>query len=91
MSDVGAGPQRAPGSTDPDPAWNNEISGTVYGPALQARSILGDVVFNVGPVHRMPVPGQLPPAPPNFIDRARDLAALDSLRAGQEPARLSWS
>ena len=87
MSDVGAGPPRPPGSTDPDPAWSNEISGTVHGPAVQARTILGDVVFNVGPAHRMPVPGQLPPLPPNFIGRARDLAALDSLRADQDPAR----
>lgn len=87
MSDVGAGPQRPPGSTDFDPAWSNEISGTVHGPALQARSILGNVVFNTGSTHRMPVPAQLPPAPPNFIDRAHDLAVLDSLRAGQEPAR----
>lgn len=87
VSDVGAGSQRPLGGTEPDPAWSNEISGTVHGPALQARSILGDVVFNVGPAHLLPVPGQLPPAPPNFTGRARDLAALNSLRAGQESAR----
>jgi NB-ARC domain len=87
VCDGGAGRQHPPASTDADLAWSNELSGTVHGPAVQARSIQGDVVFNVASPTRMPVPGQLPPTPQNFTDRSRELATLHGLLAGQDLAR----
>lgn len=84
VGDVGAGRQRLPADADcgSRSPWRNDLSGTVHGPVVQARSILGDVVFNVASPARVLVPGQLPPAPSNFADRVSELAFLDGLLAG---------
>ncbi|MDH2424915.1 tetratricopeptide repeat protein [Sphaerisporangium sp. TRM90804] len=65
---------------------DNEISGTVYGPAVQARSIHGDVQINVGTHVPAPVPAQLGPVPAVFINREEELARLDRyFRAKGDP------
>jgi tetratricopeptide (TPR) repeat protein len=67
----------------------NELSGTVHGPAVQARSIHGGVHFSItrpGPT-RMPVPAQLPPAPAYFTGRSEELAILDRVASEYDPTR----
>jgi tetratricopeptide (TPR) repeat protein len=87
VGDAGAGRQCPPPGPEAGPAWGNDLSGTVHGPVVQARSIHGDVVFNLAPPPRMPVPGQLLPAPQNFTGRAEELAGLRGLVADQDTAR----
>ncbi len=86
MADTGAGPGRLERAADGVPAWGNVLSGTVLGPVVQARSIHGDVVFNLPPTTGMPVPRQLLPAPQHFTGRARELSALRGLLAGPPPS-----
>jgi tetratricopeptide (TPR) repeat protein len=71
------------------PLDRNELSGTVHGSAVQARTIQGDVHFSIAQSAPppMPVPAQLPPVPANFTDRTAELAILDRLAADYEPAR----
>lgn len=68
----------------------NELSGTVSGPVVQARSIQGDVRIQVDARPRTPVPAQLGPVPAVFINRRHELAMLDRLldaaRAAAAPA-----
>ncbi len=59
----------------------NEIGGTVYGPAVQARDIHGDVHLRQPP-SRLPAPSQLPP-PVRLAGRAEALAAIDAARANR--------
>jgi tetratricopeptide (TPR) repeat protein len=65
-----------------DARIRNELGGTVYGPALQARDI-GDVHIHqpapLPPSSHLPAPGQLPP-PSQLTGRGRDLAAVDAAR-----------
>ncbi len=65
--------------------WRNELS-DVRGPAVQARSIHGDIYFGNSP-GRLPVPGQLLPGPANFTGRVRELAAMERLVADAEVPR----
>jgi tetratricopeptide (TPR) repeat protein len=53
----------------------NELSGGVSGGSVQARSIHGDVQFNVGGPARLPAPAQLPSAG-FFADRPAEMAEL---------------
>ena len=57
----------------------NELSGTVTGPVVQARTIQGDVRIQVDAGPQAPPPAQLAPAPALFIDRHRELSELDEL------------
>lgn len=65
----------------------NSIAGDarIAGAAVQARDISGGLHLHAyhRPAPPQRVPRQLIPSPPHFTDRARDLAALDALRAGQ--------
>ncbi|MFE9298347.1 tetratricopeptide repeat protein [Streptomyces niveus] len=58
----------------------NTLSGTVYGPVVQAAVIHGDVYFS-NPVPDLPrhVPRQLPPVPSHFTNRSDSAAALDAM------------
>ena len=69
-------------ATDP-PAQENVLSGSaqIWGPALQAGQVHGNIhLHGVAPPPR-PVPRQLPPVSPHFVDRTEYLAALDRSRA----------
>ncbi|HEX4223790.1 MAG TPA: NB-ARC domain-containing protein, partial [Pseudonocardiaceae bacterium] len=66
----------------------NEITGDVYGQAVQAGSIHGDVYFqqqtaDIGPV----IPRQLLPPPSNFVNRHHELSTLDDLLTGTGDAQ----
>jgi tetratricopeptide (TPR) repeat protein len=57
----------------------NEIQGSVFGPAVQARDIHGGVhVYPPAPA--VQIPSQLPPAV-HLSGRSRDIAAIDAARA----------
>ena len=60
------------------PEFRNELSGTVVGPSIQARSIEG-VHFHLPPTVIKPVPHQVPAAPAHFTGRTDELAWLDRL------------
>lgn len=60
----------------------NVVSGTAYGPVVQAGSV-GSVHFNTARVEP-PVPHQLPPPPKLFTSRDRELAALNGWLEGDE-------
>lgn len=60
--------------------FRNDLSGTVYGPAVQAQQIHGGITFNVqAPPPRGPdsAPDQVPPLTFEFINRSADLSLLD--------------
>jgi tetratricopeptide (TPR) repeat protein len=57
----------------------NELSGTVYGSAVQAGTIHGDIHFHGSDRQEFPGPCQLPPVPPHFTNRSTELAALMAL------------
>ncbi|MFJ6706087.1 MULTISPECIES: tetratricopeptide repeat protein [unclassified Streptomyces] len=66
-------------------ATTNVVTGSsvLHGPSVQARDIHGGIHFHplsasVG--SRLPVPRQLPPVTPLFIDRETDRQCLDALR-----------
>jgi tetratricopeptide (TPR) repeat protein len=73
----------------PDESASNELSGTVHGSAIQARSIYGGVHFSIAQASAawMPVPAQLPPAPAYFTGRSEELAALERAAAEYDLAR----
>ncbi|MGP9022292.1 ATP-binding protein [Streptomyces sp. BR1] len=58
----------------------NELSGVVHGPSVQAAQIHGGITFHVQP---QPSPGpdvtpdEVPPLVVDFINRTKDIAALD--------------
>lgn len=58
----------------------NELSGTVCGPALQARDVHGGIHLHQASTP-LPKPTQLP-AGSVLVDRAEELALLDSIRSG---------
>lgn len=66
----------------------NSLSGVVRGPAVQAGRVR-DVNIHVAhpAASGIPVPAQLPPAPANFTNRVAELAVLDDLIPGHDPAR----
>ncbi|MQA95366.1 MAG: tetratricopeptide repeat protein [Streptosporangiales bacterium] len=67
------------GTTGPDPDDAlNRLSGTVHGPAVQARDIHGGVHVHE-PAFSVPAPRQLPATAP-LVNREDDLAALDDVR-----------
>ncbi|HEX6472264.1 MAG TPA: ATP-binding protein, partial [Streptosporangiaceae bacterium] len=69
-----------------DDSWVNELSGTVTGPSIQARSIQGGIQFNLGRHSALPVPAQLP-FPALFANRDKELADLDRLTAEKGSSR----
>jgi tetratricopeptide (TPR) repeat protein len=87
MANVRADPDRPVGGPDEGQGWRNDLSGAVRGSVVQARSIHGDVVFNMAPDSASPVPRQLLPAPQNFTGRSGELTALRSLLAGTGPTK----
>ncbi|MFG3019425.1 tetratricopeptide repeat protein [Streptomyces sp. NPDC048254] len=61
---------------------SNTVGGSarIDGPSIQAHTIIGGVHLTThGPDRPLPVPRQLPPVPNRFVDRERDLTALNSL------------
>jgi tetratricopeptide (TPR) repeat protein len=58
----------------------NDLSGTVYGPAVQAGAVHGDVHLH-GARDRPPVPGQLLTPIAHFVNRRSELARLDEALA----------
>jgi tetratricopeptide (TPR) repeat protein len=79
LKGAGAGDRSRPGQA-------NELSGTVHGSAVQAGSIHGGVHVHQAGAWQMPVPRQLPGAPPCFTSRAGELARLDQVLAA-DPER----
>lgn len=78
---AGPGDYEAQDVFDPSSTSRNEISGVVYGPAIQARDIHGDVQIHL-PTSRLPPPSQLPP-PVQLAGRARALAAMEAARTNR--------
>jgi tetratricopeptide (TPR) repeat protein len=80
---VGNGGPEGPANQDevfrPSAQSHNEISGTVYGSALQARNIHGDVHIHQA-ASRLPSPSQLPPCA-RLVGRADAIAAMNEARA----------
>jgi tetratricopeptide (TPR) repeat protein len=68
------------GDVSASPEHRNEISGDVFGPAVQVHTVHGGVhLHQSSPA--VAVPSQLPPSV-DLSGRSRDLAALDKARAG---------
>lgn len=61
---------------DSDPATRNELSGTVFGPSVQAGAIHGGVHVHEPAYAPPPVPRQLPRPPVTFVSRHAELAAV---------------
>jgi tetratricopeptide (TPR) repeat protein len=82
--------RRAPSGRDaaPDESASNELSGTVHGPAVQARSIHGGVHFSISQARpaTIPVPAQLPSASAHFTGRSEELGGLERAAADYDPA-----
>lgn len=57
----------------------NEISGAVDGPVIQARDIANLHIHQAAA--KLPVPKQLPPRPPQFVNRKSEVEQLDQLIA----------
>jgi hypothetical protein len=74
------------GHGDDSPECGNLLSGTVHGPAVQARAIYGNVYFSAPASAQLAVPGQLLPVPANFTGRADELTALNQMIADHVPA-----
>ncbi len=79
-------PGRDPRAQHDEPAWRNDLSGVVHGPAVQAHAI-ENVYINAGAQGPGLVPRHLPPAPPNFTDRSAELRELSRLAALADEAR----
>ncbi len=58
---------------------HNEVSGAVDGPVVQARDIANLHIHQA--VSKLPVPRQLPPRPPRFVNRKSEVERLDQLIA----------
>ncbi|MCK2239171.1 MULTISPECIES: NB-ARC domain-containing protein [unclassified Crossiella] len=65
----------------PPPSAHNDLSGHIYGGAVQGYRI-GPVNFHQVPGQRHQVPRQLPPAPAWLVHRGDELATLDRLAEG---------
>lgn len=63
---------------DSEPATRNELSGTVFGPSVQAVAIHGGVQIHEAVYAPPPVPRQLPPPPVTFVSRRAELAAMSA-------------
>ncbi len=59
---------------------DNELSGTVHGPTIQAGSVYGGIRIGSDPRDLSPSPWQLPP-PVHVIDRSKEFEALERHRA----------
>jgi tetratricopeptide (TPR) repeat protein len=57
----------------------NQITGTVFGPSVQAGTIRGDVNIHVAAPEQVHVPAQLLPCPPYFTGREPELSLLSRL------------
>jgi tetratricopeptide (TPR) repeat protein len=68
--------QREDNHSEPAAGTRNEVSGTVFGAAIQARDIDGGVHIHQATV-RLPPPSQLPP-PVRLTGRTGETAALDA-------------
>jgi tetratricopeptide (TPR) repeat protein len=60
------------------PEIRNDVSGTIYGPSIQAHNVHGNVYIHQR-ASSLPPPSQLPP-PVRLTGRAQDLAAMDAAR-----------
>jgi tetratricopeptide (TPR) repeat protein len=60
----------------------NQITGTVFGPSVQAGSIRGDVNIHVAAPEQIQVPAQLLPCPPHFTSRESELSLLSQIING---------
>jgi tetratricopeptide (TPR) repeat protein len=69
----------------PGPGTANELSGTVSGHAVQARSIRGGVYIGAYPGPPTPRPRQLPLPPAHFTDRAAPVAVITGAAAHGGP------
>jgi len=82
---VASGGPMEPGDQEEEDAApsisRSEISGIVYGPAVQARDIHGNVFLHQR-LSRLPSPSQLPP-PVRLAGRADDLAVMDAARSSR--------
>jgi tetratricopeptide (TPR) repeat protein len=78
---TGPGDQEEEDVHAPPSMSRSEISGTVYGPAVQARDIHGNVFLHQR-VSRLPSPSQLPPSI-SLAGRADALAAMDAARVSR--------
>jgi tetratricopeptide (TPR) repeat protein len=61
------------------PSSRNQISGTVFGPSVQAGSIRGNVNVHVAAPEKIRVPAQLLPWPSHFTGREHELTLLTQL------------
>ncbi|MFG2143451.1 NB-ARC domain-containing protein [Streptomyces sp. NPDC048696] len=70
----------------------NELSGVVHGPSVQAAQIHGGITFHVQPP---PLPGrdvkpdEVPPLAVDFVNRTKDIAALDEWFGAQRSDALA--
>lgn len=84
MSETGGDHSRPEEGQDVAVGGRNELSGTVHGSSVQARSIYGDVQFHFDSSVKMPVPNQLSSAPVTFTDREQELQKLWGFLGDQE-------
>ncbi|WNF25529.1 tetratricopeptide repeat protein [Streptomyces sp. C11-1] len=69
-----------PGGSEPVSS-RNDLSGTTYGPTVQAGAIHGGITFNVQeapPSGTYVPPDEIPPLAVRFVNRTKGLAALDT-------------
>jgi len=86
VNEAGAGARNPVTERSNNPVWGNDLGGTVYGSAVQAGSIHGDVHFHGRDREPVPGPRQLLPAPPAFTNRSAELAVLTALLESAQPA-----
>lgn len=68
-------------------ASHNDLSGTSWGPVVQAGSVSGDVHFHHSPrPGRGPVPRQLPADVRTFVNRTDELGQLNAVLPGPDGA-----
>lgn len=60
-------------------ASSNELSGTIFGPSVQAGAIHGGVHLHGRAAERSPAPRQLPAPPHRFTNRSTELRQLDEI------------
>lgn len=62
----------------------NVLSGSVFGPAIQARTVEGGIHLHQAEAREWPRPAQLPPAPAHFAGRRREQERLHRLIGVEE-------